>query len=85
MAFQNSNTEVSFVLARLTELINWQSKQTARFSVECKDGKASVNFYCDLGLPGDKHVKSGSKKKAPSKTRRDNAWAAEHQATQQQQ
>ena len=67
MTFYSSNSEVAFVFASLTEFINcWQSKQSASFSVECKDGKASVNFSCDLGLPGGKHVKTSSKKKAPS-------------------
>ena len=86
MAHLNRKTEVDFVFASLREFILcWQSKQKASFLIDCNEGLASINFSCNLGYPGACHLKPPMKpqkvktKKTPSRTRRDNARAAEFQ------
>ena len=82
MAPINSATSASFVFASLQEFVNlWRSGNEASFKVDCKDGKASLSFSCNLGNP-DHHIQHGRSRKKKSVTRvlRNNARAAAFQA-----
>ena len=76
------NSEAGFVLATVTELVHlWRSKETASLTIECKDGKASINFKCDLGHPDKQHYKSKKiRRKSANRISRNNARAAAFQA-----
>ena len=67
--------------APLPSLRTTTSKETASLTIECKDGKASINFKCDLGHPDKQHFKSKKKRrKSANRISRNNARAAAFQA-----
>ena len=83
----SGNTEAGFVFATLVEFIHlWRSGRDASINIKCKEGKAALSMECNLGNPGDQHVpvpvrvKSSKKSKSVSRTARNNARAARHQA-----
>ena len=90
------NSEANFVFATMIEFCHlWKSRKEASFSIDCKEGNASLNFKCSLGHPDEKHInphqlghpdqehamkKRIKQKKSPSKVSRNNARAAAFQA-----
>ena len=90
------NSEANFVFATMIEFFHlWKSRKEALFSIDCKEGNASLNFKCSLGHPDEKHInphhlghpdqehamkKRIKQKKSPSKISRNNARAAAFQA-----
>ena len=76
------NSEQGFVFASMIEFFQcWSSKQEAALSIQCKQGRASLNFTCSLGEPDQQHVEvkkvfKRRKKKSPSQIKRDNSRAA---------
>ena len=90
------NSEANFVFATVIEFCHlWKSRKEASFSIDCKEGNASLNFKCSLGHPDEKHInphhlghpdqehamkKRIKQKKSPSKVSRNNARAAAFQA-----
>jgi len=82
-----SNSEAGFVFASMIEFIHlWKSGKDGSINVECKNGKASLNFSCSLGCPDTPHVKINQqqqnriKRKSATRRSRDNARAAVYQA-----
>ena len=60
----------------------WKAKQEATINIQCKEGRAMLNFSCSLGEPEQPHVAEGNlrkkrkAKKTKSQIRRDAARAA---------
>ena len=89
-AFISGNTEAGFVFATLVEFIHlWGSGKDATINIKCTEGQAKLSMECNLGNPGDQHVqvpvkvkssKKSKKSKSASRTARNNARAARHQA-----
>ena len=82
MAHFGNKTEAAFVHASLREFIFcWQSRKKATLSLECSEGKASVNLSFNLGHPGEIHAKNKRNKsrKTPSRIKRDKARAIKFQ------
>ena len=81
-AIFDRNSEQGFVFASMIEFFQcWSSKQEAALSIQCKQGRASLNFTCSLGEPDQQHVEvkkvfKRRKKKSPSQIKRDNSRAA---------
>ena len=81
-AIFDRNSEQGFVFASLMEFFAcWSSKHEAALSIQCKQGRANLNFTCSLGEPDKKHVEvkkvfKRRKKKSPSQIKRDNSRAA---------
>ena len=51
------NSEANFVFATMIEFCHlWKSRKEASFSIDCKEGNASLNFKCSLGHPDEKHI-----------------------------
>ena len=90
----SGNTEVGFVYASLVEFIHlWRSEKDASIKINCKDGQATLSMEFNLGNPDDQHVlfpangksseekkKKRKKSKSATRTARNNARAARHQA-----
>ena len=90
----SGNTEVGFVYASLVEFIHlWRSERDASIKINCKDGQATLSMEFNLGNPDDQHVlfpvngkssdekkKKRKKSKSATRTARNNARAARHQA-----
>ena len=88
MAHFGNKTEAAFVHASLREFIFcWQSRKKATLSLECSEGKASLNLSFNLGHPGEIHAKSKRNKsrKTPSRIRRDKDRAIKFQNSVQSQ
>ena len=64
MADKNmKNSEANFVVGSVFEFIKaWESGSTSRLQLESKNGKAWINFSCELGSPGELHVKKDCRK-----------------------
>ena len=77
------NSEAAFVFSSVMEFIHvWRIGHESSLTLECKDGKANINFQCNLGRPDHAHIQDGRPKKKKSATRilKNNARAARHQA-----
>ena len=82
-----NNSEAAFMLSSVLEFIHvWRIGNESSLTLECKDGKASINFHCKLGRPDQAHIQDGrqshkkKKKKSASRVLKNNARAARHQA-----
>ena len=88
-AIFDRNSEQGFVFASLMEFFQcWSSKHEATLSIQCKQGRASLNFTCSLGEPDQQHVEvkkvfKRKKKKSPSQINRDNSRAAARRAREE--
>ena len=64
----------------------WRVGNESSLTLKCKDGRASINFHCNLGRPDQAHTQDGRqrhqkvKKKSASRVLKNNARAARHQA-----
>ena len=87
MLLLDSNSEQGFVFASMMEFLScWKAKQEATINIQCKEGRAMLNFSCSLGEPEQPHMAEGPlrKKRKTKKTKsqilRDSARAAAQQA-----
>ena len=83
----NNNSEAAFTLSSVMEFIKvWRVGNESSLTLKCKDGRASINFHCNLGRPDQAHTQDGRqrhqkvKKKSASRVLKNNARAARHQA-----
>ena len=83
-----NNSEAAFTLSSVMEFIKvWRVGNESSLILKCKDGRASINFHCNLGRPDQAHTQDGrqrhqkvKKKKSASRVLKNNARAARHQA-----
>ena len=80
---KQENTEEAFVFASLKEFIRvWRSGRQASLTLECKEGKTSLNFQVSLGRPDQSHFQDGrgQRRKSARRRQKNNARAAAFQA-----
>ena len=82
-----NNSEAAFMLSSVMEFIHvWRIGNESSLALECKDGRASINFHCNLGRPDQAHIQDGrqghkkKKKKSANRVLKNNARAARYQA-----
>ena len=74
-AIFDRNSEADFLFSSVIEFMNlWKSRKDGSIKIECKEGKAFLNFTCCLGDPDDQHYQVNcpqpGKVKSKSATRR---------------
>ena len=93
MAARLINTEETFVLASLKEIVKiWGSGNQASFNFECRNGRAYLKMETHLGTPDQQHFvpphvphdgnHQHRKQKSPRQIYRNNARAAAYKAKQ---
>ena len=82
-----NNSKAAFMLSSVLEFIHvWRIGNESSLALECKDGRASINFHCNLGRPDQAHIQDGrqghkkKKKKSANRVLKNNARAARYQA-----
>ena len=81
MKMFDNNSEAGFVINSVFEFIKaWDSGVNSKLHLKSRNGRAWLNFTCNLGEPQDQHQKMKPKKaKSKKKQERDNLRAKLHQ------